>query len=165
MEKEKKSSRIDMLLTIAVIAVVVFLLGHNLIKFYGMDFFTKGSEITEIPGYDPRSGTVFSISIPKDKTVVINFWATWCAACLKEIEEFKKLHTEIPVFGVMKEPVNKKTLISLDIPYKIIVADDSFFNSLMISSLPTTFIIKNNVVTEIYRGKLTASEVISEISK
>lgn len=154
-----------MILTIAVITVVVILIGHNLIKFYGINFFTKGSEITEISGYDPRSGTVISISIPRDKTVVVNFWATWCSACLKHIEEFKKLHGEIPVFGVLKEPVNKKTLLSLDIPYDIVVADDSFFNSLMISSLPTTFIVKNNVITEIYRGKLPSSEIVSEISR
>jgi len=45
--------------------------------------------------------------IKEDDTIyVINFWATWCAPCIKELPHFEKLHTE-----------NKKVkviLVSLD---------------------------------------------------
>lgn len=45
--------------------------------------------------------------IKEDENVyVINFWATWCAPCIKELPHFEKLHTE-----------NKKVkviLVSLD---------------------------------------------------
>ena len=34
-----------------------------------------------------------SISEWKGKTLVINFWATWCQPCLKEIPEFVQLQT------------------------------------------------------------------------
>ncbi len=30
----------------------------------------------------------------KDKIQVINFWATWCAPCIKELPLFEKLHAE-----------------------------------------------------------------------
>jgi len=30
----------------------------------------------------------------KDSTYVVNFWATWCAPCIKELPHFEKLGTE-----------------------------------------------------------------------
>lgn len=30
----------------------------------------------------------------KDSTYVVNFWATWCAPCIKELPNFEKLGTE-----------------------------------------------------------------------
>lgn len=30
----------------------------------------------------------------KDSTYVVNFWATWCAPCIKELPHFEKLNTE-----------------------------------------------------------------------
>ncbi|MTH14716.1 TlpA family protein disulfide reductase [Flavobacterium sp. LC2016-01] len=30
----------------------------------------------------------------KDSTYVVNFWATWCAPCVKELPNFEKLQTE-----------------------------------------------------------------------
>jgi thiol-disulfide isomerase/thioredoxin len=35
-----------------------------------------------------------SISEWQGKTLVINFWATWCQPCLKEIPEFVQLQTQ-----------------------------------------------------------------------
>jgi thiol-disulfide isomerase/thioredoxin len=41
-----------------------------------------------------------------DNTYVINFWATWCAPCIKELPYFEKLHTDNPKVKVI--------LVSLD---------------------------------------------------
>lgn len=46
-----------------------------------------------------------------DSVVVINFWATWCAPCVKELPLFEKLHQE--------KPEIKVTLINLDFADKI----------------------------------------------
>ena len=36
-----------------------------------------------------------------DNTYVINFWATWCAPCIKELPYFEKLHTDNPKVKVI----------------------------------------------------------------
>lgn len=41
-----------------------------------------------------------------DNVYVINFWATWCAPCVKELPHFEKLHTDIKNVKVI--------LVSLD---------------------------------------------------
>ena len=43
---------------------------------------------------------------------VINFWATWCAPCVKELPMFEKLNSE-------KRPDIKVTLVTLDFADKV----------------------------------------------
>src|SRR5690606_37507246 len=46
------------------------------------------------------------IKAPSEKIKVINFWATWCAPCIKELPYFEQLHKE-------RQDV-KVTLVSMD---------------------------------------------------
>jgi len=48
-----------------------------------------------------------------DTTYVINFWATWCSPCVKEIGYFEDLHSEQASSGV------RVILVSLDFPNQI----------------------------------------------
>jgi len=48
-----------------------------------------------------------------DTTYVINFWATWCSPCVKEIGHFEKLHLEY------KNQKIKVILVSLDFPNQV----------------------------------------------
>jgi thiol-disulfide isomerase/thioredoxin len=43
-----------------------------------------------------------------DKVVVVNFWATWCAPCIKELPLFEKISTE-------KQPGVEVYLVSMDL--------------------------------------------------
>lgn len=45
-----------------------------------------------------------------DTTYIINFWATWCAPCVKELPYFEKINAE------QKEENVKVILVSLDMP-------------------------------------------------
>ena len=53
------------------------------------------------------------ISYKNDTTYVINFWATWCSPCVKEIGFFENLHLD---FGSQKLKV---ILVSLDFPNQL----------------------------------------------
>jgi thiol-disulfide isomerase/thioredoxin len=48
-----------------------------------------------------------------DTTYVINFWATWCSPCVKEIEFFQELHQNKP------DDKLKVVLVSLDFPNQV----------------------------------------------
>lgn len=48
-----------------------------------------------------------------DTTYVINFWATWCSPCVKEIEFFEELHVN------SKDTKLKVVLVSLDFPNQV----------------------------------------------
>jgi thiol-disulfide isomerase/thioredoxin len=48
-----------------------------------------------------------------DSLYVINFWATWCAPCVKEIPDFEKL------YGKYKTEKVKLLFVSLDFPSHI----------------------------------------------
>ena len=49
----------------------------------------------------------------KDTTYVVNFWATWCAPCVKELPYFEQLNT-----SYKDQPV-KVLLVSLDFKSKL----------------------------------------------
>jgi thiol-disulfide isomerase/thioredoxin len=61
------------------------------------------------PLTDPRSGTS-QITLPKDKRVWINVWATWCEPCLRELPLLLKWQGELSRDGVEVETI----LLSLD---------------------------------------------------
>ncbi len=49
---------------------------------------------------DDLSGTPQAISQWRGQVLVVNFWATWCSPCLKEIPEFVRLQTRYAEKGV-----------------------------------------------------------------
>ncbi len=70
------------------------------------------------------------LSKDNDSTYVVNFWATWCKPCIKEMPYFEKLASEYA-----KENV-KVLFVSLDFPEKL-------------ESQVIPFIQKNNIRSEV----------------
>jgi len=66
-----------------------------------------------IPSYDFDGLAAEYLHKENDTTYVVNFWATWCKPCVKELPIFEQVHTEHA-----KEPL-KVVLVSLDFPDKV----------------------------------------------
>lgn len=65
------------------------------------------------------------------KIIIINFWATWCPPCLKEIPEFIKLQNEFKTKNVQfigialdDQQTAKEYLESIKINYPILIGDN-----------------------------------------
>ena len=58
-------------------------------------------------------GMYSKIDLSVDKTYVINFWATWCAPCVKELPHFEEVNIEF------KDKNTEVILVSLDFPSQI----------------------------------------------
>ena len=75
-------------------------------------------------------GEAMALSDFRGQWVVLNYWATWCAPCRKEIPELSALHTErsdITVLGIAYEEVDlsvfEEFLAEFSVTYPILVAD------------------------------------------
>jgi len=85
---------------------------------------SKGQAIKEID----REGLETIIQNFNDTTYVVNFWATWCSPCVKEIGYFEELHRQ-SASGKLKV-----FLVSLDFPKQIDTRVIPFLNEKEISA-------------------------------
>ena len=117
-----------------------------------------------------------------DNVYVINFWATWCAPCVKELPYFEKLNSEFKNKNV------EVILVSLDFPHlyekklkpfiknkklnsKVIALDDVDMNSWIpkvdaswSGSIPATIIYKNEN-RKFYEQSFTYEELNKEVKQ
>ena len=70
----------------------------------------KSDQSIEIVDFD---GLYSKIDLSADKTYVLNFWATWCAPCVKELPHFEQVNKEF------KDKNTEVILVSLDFPSQI----------------------------------------------
>jgi|TARA_R100000479_G_scaffold34767_1_gene15137 thiol-disulfide isomerase/thioredoxin len=135
-----------------------------------------------IPSYDFETFQKKILQKNNDTTYVVNFWATWCKPCVKELPYFERIN---------KEYADKKVkviLASLDFPNKvqsqvvpfikknklhseIVLLDDADANSWIpkvseewSGAIPATVIYKNDSRT-FYEKSFTYEELKTEIQK
>jgi thiol-disulfide isomerase/thioredoxin len=154
--KKKK----DRFITVAITIVIVLLLGYNVFSYYGARITLPGKEISTVSGFDPVTGRKEKVDLSQGK-VLVNFWATWCGACIKEMPYLNKVAEKHRVVGVLKGPAIGDIFSAADVKFENILAEESFFNDMMISVLPTSILVQNGVIKEVHVGIITES-IISE---
>lgn len=126
------------------------------------------------------NNTTQALAQYRGKTLVVNFWATWCPPCREEMPELSLLHTEFESKNVMvigiaidaSEPVNT-FLKDEPVTYPILLAEDegmaigdSLGNDKGV--LPYTVIIDSNgVIKNRFFGRITQNllaEHLTELS-
>ena len=100
--------------------VIIFLL-----LFLPVEAFSQQVKLLTVDELDRR------VKQGRDTTYVVNFWATWCAPCIKELPHFEKLQQE------KKNDKLKVLLVSVD-----------FKNRLEKSVVP--FVKKRNLKNEVF---------------
>jgi len=88
----------------------------------------------------------------KGKLIILNFWATWCSPCKKEIPDFVRVYNKYKYQGLEIIGISVDSEMSLneiaefvgenDINYQIILDNGLLENAFgKIEAIPTTFII------------------------
>jgi len=113
----------------------------------------------ELPNVD---GQMQSLDQYQGKWVIVNYWATWCGTCMKELPDLVDMHEnnkdkDIVVVGVNFESIGSEQLKSfvekLSIPYPVLRSEPVSVTALgKVPALPTTYIIDPD-------GRVVAGEV------
>lgn len=190
-EKSKEQLIIFMLMKLKALIVVIILMtscvknkkAEEVSQAIVEDDVLEKSELNqiELEVYDYTGFEKF-LNQKDDKVYVINFWATWCAPCVKELPYFEKLNADYEHKNV------EVILVSLDFPHlynkklkpfiedkklasKVIALDDADMNDWIpkvdknwSGSIPATIIYRNNE-KRFYEQSFTFEELEKEVNQ
>lgn len=120
-------------------------------------------------------GTPYDLADRRGKWVVVNFWATWCSPCLKEMPELSALGTmreHIEVIGLAYEEIEPEAMRAFlekhPVLYPIAIVDvyapPADFDTPR--GLPMTYLIApDGTVAERFLGPVTAHEIETAIAE
>lgn len=107
-------------------------------------------------------GQIQSLEQYKGKWLIVNYWATWCGTCRKELPELISLHEankdkDIVVVGINFESISPEAVRAFvndqAIPYPVLLSKPVRGTPLgEVPALPTTYIINPD-------GKLMAGQI------
>lgn len=108
------------------------------------------------------------------KPLVVNFWASWCPACVAELPELQAIHErfgdQITVLGIANADDRDSAIAlaeSAGLTYTL--ADDpkgELFRLLELIAMPSTiFITADGVIHEVFGGQLTENALVERIDK
>ena len=128
----------------------------------------------DLPEYAPDfsletiDGQSVQLSSLQGKTVVLNFWTTWCGVCKSEtpdIDAFAAENPEIPVLGIAIESKDKKALVKATakkwgMNYPVMLADKNVMSSYKINTFPTTVIVApDGKIANAHVGKMLPKQL------
>ncbi len=124
---------------------------------------------------EAMDGQILNLSDLKGQFVILNFWATWCVPCIKEMPEFQKAHQslnqKVKIIGInlaeSKEKVDKY-IKDHHINFTILLDDyGNVSQEYEVVNLPVTyFITPDGVIREkIFGGGITQKMIEAKINQ
>lgn len=119
-------------------------------------------------------GSTFDLAAHRGKWVIVNFWATWCSPCIKEmpdISEFVAGRKDVAAIGLAYEDTDKDEVeaFAKAHPVKYPLAQVDVFNPPADfekpRGLPTTYLIApDGSVAKKFTGPITATDLDKAIA-
>ncbi len=94
------------------------------------------------------AGQAWTREVLEGKVVFVNFWATWCKPCIKELPAlaaFRARHPDIVLLGVLEDDASKEVLDGFmtkhGVTWPVVRGDDDLMAAFEYPQLlPTTFV-------------------------
>ena len=112
------------------------------------------------------------------KTVILNFWATWCQPCVEEIPIFIRLqeqHPEVEIVGISMDEPDQEAAVEqfakkIGMNYKVVLREGEDFEAMVNSidpvwmgGLPATFVFKDGKRTFSKIGLISEQELLNAV--
>ncbi len=120
-------------------------------------------------------GKTFDLASYRGKWVVVNFWATWCAPCLKEIPDFNafaKEHSNVQFIGLAYEEIERADMqaflkkVPIDYPIALLDVYNPPKDFDTPRGLPMTVLISpSGAVAEKFLGPVSTEQLLAVINK
>jgi thiol-disulfide isomerase/thioredoxin len=118
-------------LGVSALALIALLAGYvSYSWFQGPDAGEDAAQVLLAASLDDLSGSKQALSQWRGRVLVVNFWATWCPPCLKEIPEFVRLQDKygargVQFIGIAIDEKSKvvKFAATLGINYPVLLAE------------------------------------------
>ena len=121
------------------------------------------------------SGKEMSIKDYRGRVLLLDFWATWCHGCIREMPWFVEFHRKygpkgLNVVGVSLDSdgwkVVKPFLKTSDVPYRIVLGNDGVAKKYGIAAMPDTYLIdREGRIAATYSGLVDKEDVERNIQK
>jgi thiol-disulfide isomerase/thioredoxin len=138
----------------------------------------KGDDCLPDVSYVDTNGTAYTYQALHGKVVIINFWATWCGPCKKELPELSKLYKKYQAKGVVMlgvltsdNPTDDELLnfqSDYDMEFPVVrQTSDILLSYNYPGALPTTFVFdrKGRRVGNPHVGAIRADELDAQLAQ
>jgi thiol:disulfide interchange protein len=115
------------------------------------------------------------LAIPTGKVIVVDFWATWCIPCIKEIPSFNKIHEEfgpkgVEVIGIGMDEEGaariKPFLSKHKLSYTVAVGKPAFTETYKLDSLPVALIFdRSGKLVKRFEQLTPEAELVAAVQK
>lgn len=117
-------------------------------------------------------GKQVSLSDYQGKKVMLNFWATWCPPCKKEMPEMEKVHKEnkdIVILSVNLDPNQdvKGFMEKMNLTFPVLLDQENEINKeYKVISIPTSFFIDSEgIIKQKHTGGMTYDQINNAIKE
>jgi len=128
---------------------------------------------SRVPTFSLKStdGQTVTSSSLEGSIVVLNFWATWCGPCLKEIPDLKQVAAKsgVKVVGIALDEDGLKAVKPFvdrqGVNYTVLLGDQDLFQRFHGYGIPYTLVLdRSQRVVKIYRGPTTKELLENDLS-